>query len=174
MVTERRVPPFLLRGVARAIDLAVQFFLMEAAFAVSAYLPSEGLVSIGEDALFYVDLGVGLGAMVLYATLAEWLGGATFGKFCTGLRVLSADGDPIDLKAAFIRSFAFFIDGLFFGLVAYSAVMRSLTGQRLGDEWADTVVVWRGDAPETVGWRGWPVGMIAALALVVASYLVAT
>ncbi len=170
------VPPFLLRGVARAIDVAVQLLVLDAAFRVSAVLPEWSLFQVGEDALFYVDVTVGLTAFVAYSAASEWLGAATFGKFCTGLRVGQA-GDTrqrVSARAALIRSLAFLIDSLFFGLVAYSAVMRSQVGQRLGDEWAGTRVVWRGEGPEVAGWRGWPVGFGVALAWVVGSYLVAS
>lgn len=169
------VPPFLLRGVARGIDIGVQLAIMEAAFHCSRYLPEGGLVQIGEGALFYVDLGVGLGALLLYTSLAEWLGGATLGKFLCGLRVVRADGSgAIGLREALIRGAAFFIDGLLLGLIAYSAVMRSTRGQRLGDQWAGTVVVWRGDAPGINGLVGWPIGIVAALGMVVGSYLFAS
>lgn len=171
------VPPFLLRGVARVIDLGVQVALMDAAYRISRALPEGGLVRISPDVLGWIDLFVGLSALVLTTAIAQWLGGATLGKLCTGLRVVDADGNRITARAAFIREVAFFLDGLLLGLVAYSAMMRSDRGQRVGDQWADTYVVWRADAPTVAGaiaWRGWPVGIAVALAWVVSSYLLAS
>lgn len=167
-----RPPPFLLRGVARIVDLGVQMFLLDLAFRIAQFLPA-GLLELPEGALVAIDLGVGLGALVLYTTLSEALGGATLGKLLTGLRVTRLEGGAIDARAALIRNLGFLVDGLFFGLVAYSAAMRSPEQQRIGDAWAGTRVVWRSDAPELSPWRGVPVGMLAALALVVLSYLVA-
>lgn len=168
-------PPFLLRGLARGLDLGVQILVLEAAYRCSSLMPAEGLIALPDEVLTWVDLGVGVAALVLYTTLAEWLGGATLGKACTRMRVVPADDPeaPLTLRAAAIRSVAFFVDGLIFGLVAYSAVARSERGQRVGDHWAGTVVVWARDAPPRSGHRGWPVGALAALALVLMSYLLA-
>jgi uncharacterized RDD family membrane protein YckC len=169
------VPHFLVRAVARCIDLGVQVALMESAFQFAALLPKGGLITFGDQAMFALDLCIGLGAMVTYTALAEFLGGATLGKVLTGLRVVM-HGRPVvavTLRAAVIRSAAFLVDSLFFGLVAYSAMGRSRSGQRVGDEWAGTVVVWKGDAPAQPAHRGWPLGLAAAFALVVASYLIA-
>ncbi len=165
----------LLRVVARGIDAAVQIAMMELAFRCSVFLPSKGLISLGDDALFWVDVGIGLSALLTYTALSEALGAATFGKFCTGLRVVRADQPDvlIGLGAALIRNLALFVDVQIFGLVAYSTMSRSERRQRLGDHWANTVVVWRGGAPDR-GIRGWPVGMAAAFALVLVSYLVAS
>lgn len=45
------------------------------------------------------------------------------------------------MRGAFIRSGAFYIDGLFFGLIGYSCMKHSRLNQRYGDIWAKTVVV---------------------------------
>lgn len=167
--------PFLLRGMARALDLGVLLLVMDLAYRCSRFLPSGGLFDIGDEALFWVDIGVGVSTFVTYTAVAEWLGSATFGKHCTGLRVASADGSgPIGLPAALIRNLAFYVDSLFLGIVAYSTIARSVRGQRLGDHWGRTVVLRRADAPEINAFRGWPVGMIAAFTLVMASYLLAS
>jgi len=167
------VPPFLLRGVARCVDLAVQMGVMEAALRLSGLLPMRGLLAVGDDALFYVDIGVGCVAFLLYTTLAEHLGGATLGKVLTGLRVVSVEpgGGPVGLRGALVRNLGFFVDSLFFGMVAYSHMANNLRRQRLGDEWAGTVVVWKSDAPVRSAVVGWLVGAGAALLAVVASYV---
>lgn len=164
-------PPFLLRGAARAVDLLVQVALMEAAYRARVFLPDQGLIQLGDDTLFYVDLAVGMGALVLYTAISEQLGGATLGKYLTAMRVVKEDGSKLDLWGAWVRNLAFFVDGLFLGLVAYSAIARSNTGQRFGDEWGKTLVVWRSQT-EHYPLPGWPVGMVVALLWVLLSYVV--
>ena len=47
-----------------------------------------------------------------------------------------------------IRSFAYLVDALFFGLVAYHAMKKTAQQQRYGDEWAHTIVCRRDRAPQ--------------------------
>jgi hypothetical protein len=44
------------------------------------------------------------------------------------------------MGSAWIRSFAYFIDALFFGLIGYFNMQKNPQRQRHGDEWAHTVV----------------------------------
>ncbi len=76
-----------------------------------------------------------------YHTIAEGLGGASIGKLICGLRVLNEDDRPCSIGGAFVRSLAYFVDALVFGLVAYSVMSKSPRQQRLGDRWGGTVVV---------------------------------
>ena len=80
-----------------------------------------------------------LGAIVLEA-LCEGLHGSTPGKYLLGMTVVQEDGTPCRLGPAFIRSFAYVIDSLFFGLVGYFAMNKTPQEQRHGDEWAHTIV----------------------------------
>lgn len=41
---------------------------------------------------------------------------------------------------ALVRSLAYYIDGFFFGVVAYSTMSKSPLKQRLGDQWGNTAV----------------------------------
>lgn len=80
---------------------------------------------------------------VFYHAFCEGIHGATLGKLILKIHVLKEDRTPASIGAAFIRSLAFYVDGLFFGIVA-AASMRSLElQQRLGDKWAKPVVVER-------------------------------
>lgn len=83
-----------------------------------------------------------------YRSFCEGLHGATLGKLICGLRVLSDDGNTCNLKAAVIRTIAFLVDALFFGLVAYVSMSRTDLNQRYGDRWAKTIVVGRSQVPE--------------------------
>jgi uncharacterized RDD family membrane protein YckC len=100
--------------------------------------------------------GLGLWLIALFAT--EWLypalfevyaGGATPGKKALGLKVIHANGTPIDWPAALIRNLLRAVDFLpllyGFGLVA---MLCNRDFQRLGDLAAGTVVIYR-DPSET-------------------------
>ena len=85
---------------------------------------------------------------VCYHTFSEGIGGASLGKLICGLRVLSEDRSPCGLKAALIRSLAYFIDSLFFGVIGYMEMKKTPMEQRHGDNWARTVVVRKSLVPE--------------------------
>jgi uncharacterized RDD family membrane protein YckC len=79
---------------------------------------------------------------LFYHSFAEGLGGATVGKLILGLRVKREGSlEPCGVAAALGRNAAYYVDAFFFGLVAYSAMSKSRMSQRLGDQWAETVVV---------------------------------
>ncbi len=84
---------------------------------------------------------------VCYHTFCEGLHGASFGKAIYGLRVVGQTGKPCGLKAAWLRSWAFLVDGLVFGLVAYESMRKSALNQRYGDVWAKTVVLLEREIP---------------------------
>lgn len=78
---------------------------------------------------------------VIYHSICEGMHGAALGKFIFKLHVLQEDGSSVSTGAGFIRSIAFYVDGLFFGIVAIASMQSSELKQRLGDKWAKTVVV---------------------------------
>ena len=88
----------------------------------------------------------GLIGSLLYHTLCEGLFGSTAGKYVVGLVVLNDDGTRCTMKAAFKRSLAYFVDALFFGLIAWSQMKDSPEKKRIGDNWAETIVVKRSTA----------------------------
>lgn len=83
----------------------------------------------------------GLCAALMYEVACEGIAGTSVGKLVLGYRVVTTDLRPCTPLKALIRSLAYFIDAMFFGVVAYSAMSGSLLNQRLGDKWADTIVV---------------------------------
>ena len=96
--------PFFLRGLARGIDVVVNIAMLEAAYQVSQRVHlGPGLFTLGETAMGIYDVGIAMLAMIAYTTVAERLGGASFGKFCCGLRAVTTEGEPIGLRAALIR-----------------------------------------------------------------------
>jgi uncharacterized RDD family membrane protein YckC len=84
---------------------------------------------------------------VAYHTLCEGLHGSTLGKLLLDMVVVQEDGTPCRIGPAVIRSLAYFIDSIFFGLVGYLAMKKTPQEQRHGDEWAHTIVRRRSEAP---------------------------
>lgn len=184
--------PGMLEGVsfgprvgARLIDLVVHYIvalvsgvifgILLGIVAVVKHLPVEELTrKVSEISIAGLILGI-LGA-IAYDTLCEGLGGATLGKRMLGMAVVKEDTSPCDVRAAAIRSFAYLIDSLFFGLVAYLQMNKSPQQQRHGDHWAGTLVVRLASlpagAPAAVRspWGGIVMGCAADGALIVLSF----
>ena len=82
--------------------------------------------------------------VICYFVLLEGIAGATIGKFLTGIRVVNQDGTKLDWSAAFVRNIARIVDAFPYAfpyLVGAISVWASPIQQRLGDRWANTVVV---------------------------------
>jgi uncharacterized RDD family membrane protein YckC len=93
----------------------------------------------------FVGLFFGLIGSVLFHTTCEALHGSSPGKLMLGQVVLSEEGTPCGVKAAFGRSCAYFVDALFLGAVGYFAMSGSPLLQRNGDKWFHTVVCKRSE-----------------------------
>ena len=152
---DSRVAGFGIRAVARVLDnvvaLVVGIVAANAALVALAARGTPGTPTEWLEAASGISSS-GVAASILgsflYSALAEYLAGASIGKFCCGLRVLSRDFERVSLLGALVRSFALLIDGALFGLVAYIAMDRSVLRQRLGDRWGDTLVVRRKAMPQ--------------------------
>ncbi len=129
------------------MDLIVHYFVSVcAAFAFGIMLaiaagghPSPTIVA----KLRHNDILGFLLALIGYAsyhTICEGLHGSSIGKRILSLVVIQEDGSPCRFRSALIRSFAYFVDALFFGLIGYFAMQKKAQEQRLGDEWAHTIV----------------------------------
>jgi len=114
---------------------------------------------------------------ILYHALCEGMHGATLGKRLLGLRVVSEDGSPVDIKRAMIRTAAFYVDGLFFGLIGWISMRRSPARQRYGDRWARTVVAVADELPQSsqrpivLFWRALAYGSGACVAALILGLL---
>jgi len=100
----------------------------------------------------------GFGFSILSGSIASLLGmafataicGASPGKAMLGMRVVRTNGERPGLGAGLIRELVYFIDSFFFGLVAKGVMDGSPLQQRLGDQWADTVVVHARTLPSSI------------------------
>lgn len=161
---------FGIRFVARVVDSIVHMAngLVAGLFAgvILGVLSALGAVSPGWETRMGQMSGLSFiaGALtsLMYEAFSEANGGATVGKAICGLRVVRDDGAPCTLGRAVGRNAAFYIDGLFFGLIAWSAMSKSLMKQRLGDQWAGTYVV---HARSLATPRSPAVGILLGLAL---------
>jgi uncharacterized RDD family membrane protein YckC len=111
------------------------------------------------------DLGVAIASIVtflmvfVYDVLFEVLGGGrTPGKRANGLRVVTAEGGPVDLRTSATRNILRLVDLQPVGgyLVGIIAVIATKKNQRLGDIAARTIVVRearsQGEAAFTAPW----------------------
>jgi uncharacterized RDD family membrane protein YckC len=120
--------------------------------------------------LTVVSFALSMLAGVAYHALAEGIGGASLGKLLFGLRVRREDLQPCGVGAGVVRSLAYFVDALFFGLIAYSAMSKSRWNQRVGDRWARTIVVFASRVPVSARGSlglGLALGVVADLVLCV-------
>ena len=144
--------PFWPRAGARLVDLVVHYVIALASGVIFGILL--GIVAAMKHLQFqplahqvsqFSILGfvLALLASMAYEVLGEGMGGATLGKWMLGMAVVKEDASPCDLKAGVIRSLAYFVDSLVFGLVAYLEMNKTPQQQRHGDRWAGTIVVRR-------------------------------
>jgi uncharacterized RDD family membrane protein YckC len=172
---------FWIRALARILDTAYGYVLGTIAGVVGAIalLILQGL-SISEQG-WQAQISQGKWLLILvsfagticYHTLCEGLSGASLGKLLCGLRVLSEDCSPCGFKQALTRSAAYFIDALFFGLIGYLEMTKTLMEQRHGDHWAKTVVVRSSQVPEASRRSGPRFFLAIALGSAVWSFLLA-
>jgi uncharacterized RDD family membrane protein YckC len=153
---DRRTAGFIIRAVARGIDVLVSFAISLPATLV-AFLVLTIIGKPGGPAEWAGEMqGLTVAAVVLsmvgstlYGAFSEWIGGATLGKLACGLRVMSEDFSPLTFRGALVRSLAFFVDGMFFGFVGLYAMQQSALQQRYGDRWGRTIVVSVRAVPES-------------------------
>lgn len=127
------VPASILnRAVSRGIDLVIALSLAEA-------LPRAGWV-----------------AGLLYILIADGVsGGQSLGKKILGLRVITSEGEACGLRESILRNLIFGVGVLLWMVpilgwallgaaiaVEFLVLMGSKKGKRLGDEFADTAVVY--------------------------------
>lgn len=167
---------FWVRAGARVIDTIVHNVVWYVAaffvgIAISIYamisgIPTSQIFSKSESTSAFGFI-LALVGSILYHAISEYLHGASLGKLIFKIHVKNEDGQPISMKAALTRSCAYFIDGLFFGIVAYESMKKSPLNQRYGDKWAKSVVVERNKLTQSQLPSGWKFLLAFAVAIVV-------
>jgi uncharacterized RDD family membrane protein YckC len=102
-------------------------------------LTDQGFELTGMPALILI--GVLLSVMLVYFILLEAFFGTTLGKLVAEIKVVTADGGRISIRAAIIRNLMRFIDGIGLYLVGAFTVIFTSRSVRLGDMVAGTVVL---------------------------------
>lgn len=162
------------RVAARVIDVGVQYgiaFMTGRLFGIMLRISAGGHVPLrvlwnlrhsGIRGLFF-----GLLAGLSYHVIFTVVYGSSIGKRILSLVVVQEDGSPCSLKSAIIRELSYFIDALFFGIIAYTSMQKSALEQRHGDEWAHTVVSNRSNVPRESlrGLGSFAVASVYALAI---------
>lgn len=146
---------FWIRALARLIDalfgMVLGLFGGIVGMIALVILQLAGVVAPGWEDRIQVTSGAGFGLSMLggflYHFLCEGIHGATLGKLICRIRVIGEGGNSSSMKPAFIRGLGWYIDALFFGIVAYSSMQKSPLKQRYGDVWGKTVVVKHKDVP---------------------------
>ncbi len=123
-----------LRAVATLLDLVTATVLAEV-------LPLGGVLAGLTPELR--SLLLGLGVVVAYGSLAEWLGGRTLGKLAVGLRVVGyADSSRLGLRASLRRNLWKYVGLVGCWLLLVGAI-RSGDGRTVGDRRTNALVVRR-------------------------------
>jgi uncharacterized RDD family membrane protein YckC len=126
------------RFVAVLVD-SVLLAIMSGPFAEIRHGSGYWQISLQGRHLFWPSLIV-----IVYYVLLEGVAGATIGKFLTGIRVVNEDGTKLGWASAVVRNVARVVDAFPYVLpylVGAIAVWASPTQQRLGDRWANSVVI---------------------------------
>jgi len=144
------------RLLARVIDFVVHYvaaFVAGFVFALILTIAAGGhprawvLQRIFEPHFFRYATAI-LG-WIAYNVICTSVHGSTLGKLLLRMQVVQDDGSPCHPKSAIIRELGLFVDVQFLGLVGYFAMREDPEQQRLGDEWADTIVCKRAQVPST-------------------------
>lgn len=94
-----------------------------------------------------VNFLVGFLGFAAYHSICEGLHGSSLGKRLLGQVVVTNQVQPCSLRSAFIRSLAYVLDVMFFGLIGYLSMRRTRLQKRFGDNWAGTFVARRTQIP---------------------------
>jgi uncharacterized RDD family membrane protein YckC len=138
---------FSIRAAAYIIDMIIEFAftyvvsIVEAFFILLVYQLMYGKMPlIGPPQTGCLEYIEGFAISLIYFVVFESLFGATPGKLILGMRVIMKNGEACTFKSALVRGLYRLLDGLVFGLPAYTH-MKPPAYYRIGDDRADTMVV---------------------------------
>ena len=129
------------RLLAGLIDIAVQGLLL-IGFLFFIFLVGQSVPAVRGIAAAAIYLALFLVIFAYPAALETLWRGRTLGKAALGLRVVTAEGAPIQFRHAAIRAIFGLVDKfLVSGLVGIVALLLTRRNQRLGDLVANTLVL---------------------------------
>ncbi|MFI9839443.1 RDD family protein [Nonomuraea sp. NPDC051941] len=139
VVVEVRIAQMPSRALAIVIDMAVQFTVLIAAYAIlGAFSVISDSAMFGAAMIVFMVL-VLVGYPVIFESLTR---GRSLGKLALGLRVVSDDGSPERFRQALFRGLAGVVEfWMLSGAPALIASLVSQRGKRLGDVFAGTIVI---------------------------------
>lgn len=170
------------RAGARIIDMVVHYLVgLLTGFAIGILILIYALATAQPVAPLIQKLGhMGVAGFIgsllgslAYHTICESAHGSTLGKLLLSFVVVQEDGSPCKFRAAAVRSLAYLVDALFFGVVGYFAMNKSPQQQRHGDEWAHTIVCKRSQVQPANLRPGSRFAWVFCLAIVVDAFLMA-
>ena len=141
-VPKLRPAPMGRRAFAAIIDiLLVTITFQVASFSLVSNVHDDNVSFILFVSLFLVIAGAA------YWVIPEWMTNATLGKIFLGLRVTTLKGKDCSLAQSFKRNLTrFVVDSQVSYLVGFIVALNNPRRQRLGDMWADTMVITVQDA----------------------------
>ena len=77
----------------------------------------------------------------LFLPFMETLFSLTIGHLIVGLKIVDNSGNKPSISQSIKRRIADFVDIFFFGIPAFISINKTEKNQRLGDLWAETIVV---------------------------------
>lgn len=129
------------RAVAYVIDYAILMGAVIVLYIV-AILLIVALKGVGAVLALLLYLLILVASISYHPYFEATRGGQTPGKKLRGIKVVKEDGSPCDWGAAWIRRLGLFIDGILLGFIpGYFIANGHPQRQRLGDQWAKTVVI---------------------------------
>ena len=145
MASLKKTNHLLVRAVAATLDsllvCALWYYFIEAwghtgtADTLTSETASTGKVVTGMPAVSLLLL------TACYWMIPEWILGATIGKLALGLRVTTLDARPISFGQSFKRNLLRLVDFFPFYLTGFLAAKLTPNHQRIGDLWAQTIVI---------------------------------
>jgi uncharacterized RDD family membrane protein YckC len=143
------------RAGARMIDLVVHglvsgqatvFLTALLAAASGGHISSEVLIKLGHLS-FGEGYAISLFGYFAYNCVSVSVHGSTMGKYLLSMVVIQEDGTPCRVRSAIKRELGYFADTILVVYPAYFVMKDSLKEQRMGDQWAHTVVCKRSSVP---------------------------
>jgi len=113
------------RLVARLIDLAVAFFLLQLIDGIIIVL-FNALFDLDSDTSMWFFIICFMGSLILYDTLMVRFWGKTLGKMALGLRVVNIDGEKPRWIMCLLRAVILYLCGI--GIIVLTALTASLLG----------------------------------------------